>query len=195
MNAAEEKRRQRQAGISARAALDDAARRAFDGAIAKRVLSLAAFERAALILSYCAAGGEADPAAIDAEARRRGIRVAYPLCRGKGRMDAAVPDGPDAMQRGMYGIPAPAEGRCTVAAPEEVDFVLVPCAAFDGACRRIGMGGGYYDRYLPLCKNAFTVGLAYEVQRVPSAAAEAHDRTLHAAASEARLYCRRGQGV
>lgn len=27
------------------------------------------------------------------------------------------------------------------------------------------MGGGYYDRFLPLCKNAVIVAVAYEVQK------------------------------
>lgn len=188
MDAAEEKRRQRAAGLAARAGLDAAQHAAFDQAIAARILALPAFDRAALIVSYCAANGEADPSGIDAEARRRGKQVAYPLCRGGGEMDAAIPEGPKAMERGMYGIPAPAPERSRAVRPEEADLVLVPCAAFDSACHRVGMGGGYYDRYLPLCINAFTVGLAYEGQRTASAAAEPHDCPLQAVASEGRLY-------
>ena len=38
-------------------------------------------------------------------------------------------------------------------------------------CRRVGMGAGYYDRYLVRC-GAFSVALAYEAQRVPQAAAQ-----------------------
>ena len=40
------------------------------------------------------------------------------------------------------------------------DLVLVPCTAFDAACRRVGKGKGYYDRYLPRCRNAVALGVA-----------------------------------
>ena len=78
-------------------------------------------------------------------------------------------------------------GGCGKEKTEPVDLVLVPCAAFDASCRRVGMGAGYYDRYLARC-GAFSLALAYEAQRVPQAAAQEHDVLLGAVASENRLY-------
>ena len=52
--------------------------------------------------------------------------------------------------------------------PEQLDLVLVPCTAFDAGCYRVGMGKGYYDRYLPYCTRAVKIGIALEVQRVPA---------------------------
>ena len=66
--------------------------------------------------------------------------------------------------------------------------MLVPCTAFDAACRRVGMGKGYYDRYLPRCQNAVTLGVAFEVQRVERAAADPHDRQLDGYATEEKIY-------
>ena len=134
-------------------------------------------------------GGEANPAAIDAAALRLGKAVAYPLCLEEGHMEAALPEAADALAPGRYGIPAPIPGRCRLLAPEDVDLALVPCAAFDAFCRRVGMGAGYYDRYLARC-GAFSVALAYEAQRVPQAAAQEHDVLLCAVASESGLYLR-----
>ena len=37
---------------------------------------------------------------------------------------------------------------------DQLDLVLVPCTAFDAGCYRVGMGKGYYDRYLPYCTRA-----------------------------------------
>lgn len=184
-----EKEHQRAAGNARRRALSVQQRAAFDAAIAARVLALPAFAAARTVLSYCAVGGEANPAAIDAAALRLGKAVAYPLCLEEGHMEAALPEAADALVPGRYGIPAPIPGRCRLLVPEDVDLALVPCAAFDAFCRRIGMGAGYYDRYLVRC-GAFSVALAYEAQRVPQAAAQEHDVLLCAVASESGLYLR-----
>ena len=66
--------------------------------------------------------------------------------------------------------------------------MLVPCTAFDAACRRVGMGKGYYDRYLPRCRNAVLLGVAFEAQRVEQAAVDAHDQQLDGFVTEERIY-------
>ena len=71
---------------------------------------------------------------------------------------------------------------------EALDLVLVPCTAFDAVCRRVGMGKGYYDRYLPRCRNAVALGVAFEAQRVPEAAADEQDRRLDGFVTERKVY-------
>ena len=66
--------------------------------------------------------------------------------------------------------------------------MLVPCTAFDAACRRVGMGKGYYDRYLPRCRNAVLLGAAFEAQRVEQAAVDAHDQRLDGFVTEEGIY-------
>ena len=72
--------------------------------------------------------------------------------------------------------------------PEALDLVLVPCTAFDADCFRVGMGKGYYDRYLPRCKNAVKIGIAFEAQRVEHAAVDEHDQRLDAYVTERGIY-------
>lgn len=45
---------------------------------------------------------------------------------------------------GLRNLPAP----YTMIAPEDLDLVLVPAAACGVDGTRLGMGAGYYDRYL-----------------------------------------------
>lgn len=188
MTIREMKRRQRAEGIAARCAAAPEVRAAWDHEIAKTVLDLPAFECAEVILSYCAVRCEADPWEIDEAARRFGKRVAYPICCGSGHMFAAEPEDPYALQRGMYGIREPVLGHYRIVPPGEIDVVLAPCSAFDSRCLRVGMGGGYYDRYLGLCPQALSMALAYEVQKVDFAAAEMHDVFLDAVVTEKKHY-------
>ena len=89
---------------------------------------------------------------------------------------------------GAYGIRTPILSRSEILRPDQLDLVLVPCTAFDTACRRVGMGKGYYDRYLPHCTRAVKLGVAFEAQRVDKAAADAHDETLDGFVTEGGLY-------
>ena len=64
-------------------------------------------------------------------------------------------------------------------APEEVGLVLVPGVAFDREGRRLGRGGGFYDRLLArLPASAFRVGLFFGNQELAEVEAESHDRGL-----------------
>lgn len=187
MNTAEEKQAQRKAGVAARRALGDDERRAANEALCRRLLAMEEFQRAHTLLAYAAFGGEADLAALLDEAVRQGKQVAYPVCGEDFSLTAAVPDA-DGWEVGRYGIRTPLPAKSRVLPPESLDLVLTPCTAFDAQCRRVGMGKGYYDRYLPRCVRAVKIGVAFEVQRVEHAAVEEHDRRLDAFVTEGGVY-------
>lgn len=68
---------------------------------------------------------------------------------------------------------------CTPIEPRAIDAVVVPLVAFDGEGRRLGYGGGNYDRLLPLLRSdALVVGVAFEEQRCEAVPCEPHDRPL-----------------
>ena len=79
--------------------------------------------------------------------------------------------------KGTYGILEPKKD-CQVVRADENSLILVPGCAFTRDGLRMGYGGGYYDRYLQMYKEAVTVGYAFEEQLFDAIPSEAHDRRL-----------------
>jgi 5-formyltetrahydrofolate cyclo-ligase len=87
----------------------------------------------------------------------------------------------DALIAERFGTMAPGPDSPVVVP----DFVLVPLLAFDRAGRRLGYGGGYYDRTLPaLPAGTRWIGCAYAAQEVSSVPAGPADVRLPAVATE-----------
>ena len=67
-----------------------------------------------------------------------------------------------------YGLKEPLFSADKILAPWELDLIIVPLVGFDFFKNRIGMGGGFYDNSLRLCK-AFNctnfVGVAFDEQQ------------------------------
>ncbi|MDF2655329.1 MAG: 5,10-methenyltetrahydrofolate synthetase [Bacillota bacterium] len=185
----EQKNMQRQEAITARKALDLEIRKKYSKTITEKLIAESVFEKAGTILSYQAFGEEANPNEINAYAVSAGKRVAYPLCYAKGIMVAAIPEGEDAWEEGRYGIKTPVESKSLILDPLEIDLVVVPCVAFEGKTKmRIGWGAGYYDRYLPQCKNAATIAIAFEAQHIENLFFDPWDVPLDHVITEARRY-------
>ena len=187
MTVSEQKQAQRQAGRTARRALSAQARAAANAALCANLWQLDAVQNAQTILLYAASGSEADLSAFAEKAQAQGKTLAYPVCGEAYSLTAAVP-GPDGWEMGQYGIRTPILSRSEILLPEALDLVLVPCTAFDADCFRVGMGKGYYDRFLPRCTHAGKIGIAFEAQRVAHAAVDGHDQRLDAFITEGGIY-------
>lgn len=155
----------RKRGIRARDALSPEVRAELSGRTAERIAASSEFQNARTVLIYRAVRGELDLGELVHIAPDK--RYVYPLCLDAGEMVALLP-GEDAWQKGAYGIEEPVRALSEEVQPEEIDMVICPCTAFDGAGRRMGMGAGYYDRYLPKCSNAVIAALAFDEQRAAS---------------------------
>ena len=171
------KKHQRKTAIAGREALSPTERAEKSERIVEAVRALPAYQRAKTVMVYSAVGAEVDLAALAAD----GKRFCYPLCRNKTEMDAYLPGG---WQTGAFGIKEPDPARSEYVTPEEIDLVLCPCAGFDGNGNRVGMGAGYYDRYLPQCRNAAIYAVAFEAQRLEQVYTDEHDRKMDGVITE-----------
>ncbi len=88
---------------------------------------------------------------------------------------------------GHSGIPEPRPAQPQIGR-DMIEFVLVPGVAFDLGGRRLGYGGGYYDRLLPLlAPHAPRVAGAFEIQLVERVPAAPHDVAVDAIVTESRI--------
>jgi 5-formyltetrahydrofolate cyclo-ligase len=64
------------------------------------------------------------------------------------------------------------------------DTLLIPLLAFDAAGRRLGYGGGFYDRTLAALPGRFRLGCAFAAQQVDAVPVGPYDMRLNAVATE-----------
>ena len=132
--------------LAKRDALAEEYQRSAGEKIQQRILQSEAYARARRVFVYVSVGSEPPTDGILRRALADGRQVYVPRCRGN-RMEAARLRSMEELTPGRYGIPEPAEDAET-AAREELDLVIVPCVAASRDGRRLGHGGGYYDRFL-----------------------------------------------
>ena len=105
-------------------------------------------------------------------ALRDGKRVAVPKCYGD-EMRFIWMDDLSKVEKGYAGIPEPiADGPV---ADDPQALVLMPGLAFDPEGRRIGYGGGFYDRFLANEPEHPTLALCYAFQMMPKLETEEFD--------------------
>lgn len=90
------------------------------------------------------------------------------------------------LQPARYGILEPQGGGA--ADPGSIDVLVIPGVAFDPEGHRLGFGGGYYDRFLPLTRpDALRIAVAFDFQVLESLPADRHDETVCSIVTESRI--------
>lgn len=157
--------------------------------ICEKILKSDFYRAAKSILIYNAVNGEVmlDKIARDANGVKK---IASPVCIDKTTMEAYVPDTEASYKKGAYGIKEPDINASSWLAPDQIDLIIAPCTAFDDDCKRLGMGAGYYDRYIKRCTRAKVIAAAFEMQRVENVPCSEHDVSLSAVFTEEKIYTR-----
>ncbi|HID72928.1 TPA: 5-formyltetrahydrofolate cyclo-ligase [Candidatus Micrarchaeota archaeon] len=142
-----------------------------------------------VVMIYISVRKEVDTYELGKELLRMGKTVCAPVVdRAQRRiLPYTLSRIPDDLVDGEYNIPEPSRERGRPVDPLSIDVVAVPGVGFDPRGYRIGYGGGYYDRFLPLCSNALFVGLAYEFQIVERVPKEAWDIRMDMIITEGRV--------
>jgi 5-formyltetrahydrofolate cyclo-ligase len=94
----------------------------------------------------------------------------------------------DELAAGAFGVAEPPAGRAGLALGDG-DLAVLPALALDAAGRRLGRGGGHYDRAIaaPAFAGTFWVGVGYDFQWVDEVPAGEGDGRVDMVVTEARL--------
>lgn len=119
----------------------------------------------------------------------RGIETAVPKCLDKkGHMSFYSISSISQLEEGCFGIPEPDLSVCREAAADSSALCIVPGLSFDESGKRLGFGGGYYDRFLADFPG-LTAGLCTEdciSQKMP---ADNYDIAVSYILTETRRMC------
>ena len=130
------------------------------------------------IAVYLASSQEIDLSPFTRKMLAMGVKVVAPRWNGETYELAVLKGLDDAhLRQGPMGILEPAEAE--IVSPKEVEVWLVPGLAFTRNGKRLGYGGGWYDRLLAEApKTAWKIGIAHAFQVVDDLPSEPHDILL-----------------
>lgn len=151
MNLSVEKLQIRKAVLAAREQLPPDSRAEHSAAITERLLQLPEYRQATAVLGYMNIRAEYASELWVARALAEGKRVALPrVNHHTNQLDLYwVYDLENQLVAGLWGIREPMVERCErLKSLNEVEFALLPGAAFTRRGERLGYGGGYYDKLL-----------------------------------------------
>jgi 5-formyltetrahydrofolate cyclo-ligase len=142
-----------------------------------RLLALPELTSARGVALYAPLSDEVQLEALPARLSECGCKLAYPRLDGD-RLVLHWVAGGEVLRADPRGLRQPGL-ESPRATPEELDAILVPGLLFDRRGRRLGRGGGHYDRFLAqLPVRVLSIGLCLAEQLVDELPTELHDVPL-----------------
>lgn len=161
--------------IKKRDDLESGLRNKFSDKIKDKILNNVFYKEAKSIFCFIGFGSEVNTIGIIEDALRDGKQVYVPRVRNK-EMKVIRIDSLDKLKPGVFGILEPEDG-------EELNFdcdlILMPGVAFTKEGKRLGYGGGYYDKYLAQYNsNTLKIAIAYSIQVIDFIPTESYDKIV-----------------
>ena len=162
----EQKKILRKQMTSKRSELEKNERDKLSREIVEKLLSHEVYKNSKTVMAYASMPEEIQLQELFENALSSKKILAIPFIVGRGNMRAVLLPSLDVLEKGDFGILTVRQENRKFVDAKEIDCVIVPGAAFDIRGNRLGLGGGYYDRFLKLAVNAKKIALAFDFQIV-----------------------------
>ena len=177
LTAFETKKELRRKMLALRRALSDDEVEKKSHLLTEEILALPQYKKAKRIMAFLAMKGESNLDELIIHALEEGKEVYIPVCLPERKMEAGRLLSMDHFERGPLGLRNLPKGY-EAAEPETMDLVLIPAVACDRAGNRLGMGAGYYDRYLSRVPVERRIAALWDFQVVESIPSESFDERI-----------------
>ena len=111
------------------------------------MLALPEYRSAGTVFCFVSAGREINTRPILEQTLADGKTLCVPLCTAPGVMELRAIRDLKELSPGAYGILEPPADSPRLS-PDQTDLAVIPCVTCSREGRRLGRGGGYYDRFL-----------------------------------------------
>lgn len=186
------KRELRRSILAARSRLTEDDTRETSAGLARQALQLPELTAAGTVAAYVSVGREPGTRPLLDALRTAGVTVLLPVLLPDDDLDWGPYTGAHALLRAGRGLREPDGVRLGPEAVTRADAVLLPGLAVDGRGRRLGRGGGSYDRVLARLAAAEArpalVVLLYDGELLAEVPAEPHDRPVTAAVTPSGVH-------
>ena len=139
----------------------------------QRVLDHPHLQNAKTILLYNSLPDEVYTHDLIRQLHNEGKTILLPVVISDTEMELRLYKDSESFETSSYGILEPTGEAFTDFS--SIEFALIPGLAFDDECNRLGRGKGYYDRFLPLLKEAYKLGICFPFQHLKNIPAEETD--------------------
>jgi 5,10-methenyltetrahydrofolate synthetase len=162
--------------LAQRLALPPATRADHARNIAEHLDALIGNPAGRIVSGYWPIRGEPDLRLWLDELNRRGAQTALPVVVAEAApLVFRLWRRGDSLARGVWNIPVPVNGN-----EVQPDIALAPLVGFDGACYRLGYGGGFFDRTLAqLPASTIAIGVGYAEAELATIYPQPFDIPMH----------------
>ncbi|MBQ7740672.1 MAG: 5-formyltetrahydrofolate cyclo-ligase [Eubacterium sp.] len=146
------------------------------------------YKNSDIILCYVSLDDEIDTKEIINKALSDNKRVAVPLCIDQnGNMDFRFINSLNELKSGYKGIPEPDKEKSESVRDFSNAIAVVPGLCFTKEGKRLGYGGGYYDRFLKN-NSLISIGLCYNSFMLNDIPTDEYDISVKCVISESCIY-------
>lgn len=157
--------------------------REYSDRITQRLLGLHEIANAKTFFVYVSKDNEVRTHDLIGILMEEGKTVTVPKITCKGIIAPCKIEGFHQLTPGKHRILEPVTEPCK----GEIDISIIPAVGLSEDLERLGIGGGYYDRFLEENLETLAIALAYDYQVLPKISTKSHDQPVDMIVTEKRI--------